>query len=124
MHPRRVRETSRWIITTFVLPQIVNKAPIATILTAVLHLSTTLTNFLDMIIAIIFLMRPWRDTGVAQDTRLYCCSSSFHDLLHAFSYTFRSGFFLLLPLLFSPGERILLYEIMEMLSIAFTHILA
>jgi hypothetical protein len=31
--------------------------------------------------------------------------------------------FLLLPLLFSPGERILLYEIMEMLSIAFTNIL-
>ncbi|KAI4748664.1 hypothetical protein E4T50_01062, partial [Aureobasidium sp. EXF-12298] len=29
--------------------RIVNKAPIATILTAVLHLSTTLTNFLDMI---------------------------------------------------------------------------
>jgi hypothetical protein len=41
-----------------------------------------------------------------------------------FPILFGRVFLLLLPLLFSPGERILLYEIMEMLSIAFTHILA
>lgn len=37
-----------------------------------------------------------------------------------FPILFGRVFFLLLPLLFSPGERILLYEIMEMLSIALT----
>ena len=41
-----------------------------------------------------------------------------------FPILFGRVFFLLLPLLFSPGERILLYEIMEMLSIAVTTILA
>lgn len=40
-----------------------------------------------------------------------------------FPILFGRVFLLLLPLLYSPGERILLYEIMEMLSIAFTNIL-
>jgi hypothetical protein len=106
-------------------PQIVNKAPIATILTAVLHLSTTLTNFLDMITAIVFLMRPWRDTGVAQDTRLYCCSNSLPRFAPCFFLYFSVGFFPSTAFaILARRERILLYEIMEMLSIAFTNTFA